>query len=228
MNPSPQYQRTGTSISSVNLNSLNTISLRQCPFWREGASTELTTKPSSAIKDTDFIFENAPVRVMCNRNCPEIQLVGLKLGPFEEGKEYEIQYWIANELERAGIARFRDEELLDTRKLDKILWKEKVQQARQVSHVEEDFYPRLRRFLSRLKKGANSSPEKNAEYRKAEAVTQDIINIRLRKIVALASSPEQTNEILNDLAKEERTLYNHLYAIINEWKTNITRETSQQ
>ncbi len=187
----------------------------------------MTAKQSTAIGDSDFVFENTPVRVMCNRNCPEIRLVGLKLGPFEEGKEYEVQYWIANELERAGIARFRDEELLDTRKLDKILWKEKVQQARQVSHVEEDFYPRLRRFLSRLKKGANSSPERNAEYRKAEAVAQDIINIRLRKIVALASSPEQTNEILNDLAKEERRLYNRLYAIVDEWKTNIARVTNE-
>jgi hypothetical protein len=199
----------------------------QCLSGEKEQFTQLTAKQSTAIRDSDFVFENTPVRVMCNRNCPEIQLVGLKLGPFEEGKEYEIQYWIANELERAGIARFRDEELLDTRKLDKILWKEKVQQARQVSHIEEDFYPRLRRFLSRLKKGANSSPERNAEYRKAEAVAQDIINIRLRKIVALASSPEQTNEILNDLAKEERTLYNRLYTIINEWKTSIAKETNE-
>ena len=184
----------------------------------------MTVKESESIRDVDFIFENAPVRVMCNRNCPEIQLVGLKVGPFDEGKEYEVPYWIAAELERAGIARFREEELLDVRKLDKVLWKEKVQQARQVSHVEEDFYPRLRRFLSRLKKGANSSPEKNAEYRKAEAVARDIINIRLRKIVSLASSPEQTSETLNDLAKEERTLYNQLYTLVNEWKTSILKE----
>ncbi len=181
-------------------------------------------KESTSVQDVDFVFENALVRVMCNRNCPEIQLVGLKAGPFEEGKEYEVPYWIANELERAGIARFREEELLDVRKLDKILWKEKVQQARQVSHVEEDFYPRLRRFLSRLKKNANSSPERNNEYRKAEAVARDIINIRLRKIVSLASSPEQTNETLNDLAKEERTLYNQLYALVSEWKTSIVKE----
>jgi len=183
----------------------------------------LTARPPSSIQDVDFVFENATVRILCNRNCPEIQLVGLKAGPFEEGKEYEVPYWIANELERAGIARFREEELLDIRKLDKILWKEKVQQARQVSHIEQDFYPRLRRFLSRLKKGANSSPERNAEYRKAEAVARDIINIRLRKIVSLASSPEQTNETLNDLANEERTLYNQLYALVNEWKTNILK-----
>lgn len=187
----------------------------------------MIAKESTTIRDEDFVFENQPVRVMCNRNCPEIQLVGTKVGPFEEGKEYEVPYWIANELERAGIARFREEELLDARKLDKILWKEKVQQARQMSHVEEDFYPRLRRFLYRLKKGANSSPERNAEYRKAEAVARDIINIRLRKIVSLASSPEQTNETLNDLAKEERTLYNQLYALVNEWKTNTLKETNE-
>ncbi len=194
---------------------------------RRSSPLILTAQPQSSIRDVDFTFDNTPIRILCNRNCPEIQLAGLKVGPFEEGKEYEIPYWIAAELERAGIARFREEELLDIKQLDKILWKEKVQQARQVSHVQEDLYPRLRRFLSRLKKGANSSPEKNAEYRKAGAVAKDIINIRLRKIVSLASSPEQTNETLNDLAKEERNLYNHLYEIISEWKTNILKETNE-
>jgi len=183
-----------------------------------------TSEPNSSIQDEDFTFENTPVRILVNRNCPEIQLAGLTVGPFEEGKDYEVQYWIASELERAGIARFREEELLDIRKLDKILWKEKVQHVRQVSHLQADFYPRLRRFLNRLKKTANSSPERNAEYRKAEGVARDIVNIRLRKIVALASSPEQTGQTLNDLAKEERTLYNQLYTIINEWKTEIIKE----
>lgn len=187
----------------------------------------MTVKPSTFLRDVDFIFENTPVRVTINRNCPEIQLAGLRIGPYSEGQEIEIQYWIASELERAGIVRFREEELLDIKKLDKILWKEKVQQARQVSHIEEDFYPRLRRFLARLKKGANSSPERNAEYRKAEAVAKDIINIRLRKIVSLASSPEQTNETLNDLATEERALYNQLYTIVNEWKTGIMKESNE-
>ncbi len=184
-----------------------------------------TSKTLSHIQDTDFTFENTPVRILINRNCPEIQLAGLAVGPFEEGREYDVPYWIASELERAGIARFREEELLDTRKLDKILWKEKVQQVRQISHLQADFYPRLRRFLNRLKRTANNSPERNAEYRKAESVAKDIINIRLRKIVALASSPEQTDQTLNDLAKEERTLYNQLYTMINEWKTNIVKES---
>jgi len=183
----------------------------------------LIVKSLSPIRDVDFVFENSTVRIVCNRNCPEIQLVGLKVGPYEEGKEYEVPYWIANELERAGIARFREEELLDIKKLDKILWKEKVQQTRQVAHLEEDFYPRLRRFLSRLKAGANTNPEKMAEYRKAIGVAHDIVNVRLRKIVSLASSPEQTNQTLKDLAKEERVLYDRLYTIVNDWKTKIIK-----
>ena len=181
------------------------------------------------IKDTDFNFEHTPVRILINRPLPETQLTGLKIGPYEEGKEYDVPYWIANELEKAGIARLRDEELLDTKKLDKTLWKEKVQQTRQISHIEQDFYPRLRRYLQNLKKQANTNPEKAQEYRKATDAAKDIINIRLRKIISLASSPEQTNQTLNnDLAKEEHTLYDQLYATINEWKSDMLKEPNQQ
>ncbi len=187
-----------------------------------------TIKSLSPIRDADFIFENSPVHIICNRNCPKIELAGLQIGPYEEGKEYEVQYWIANELDRAGIARLREEELLDIKKLDKILWKEKVQQTRQVSHLEEDFYPRLRRFLHKQKKAANTNPDRIAEHRKAIGVSRDIVNIRLRKIVYLASSPEQTNQTLKDLAKEERILYDRLFTIIHEWKNRILKGADEK
>jgi uncharacterized secreted protein with C-terminal beta-propeller domain len=169
------------------------------------------------------MFENKPVKIFTNRNCPEIQLVGVKVGPFEEGKEYEVPYWIAKELERAGIARIREEELLDAVKLHKISWKESIQQARQVSPLDEDFYPRLRRYLVALKRKAVSNPEKMREYEKATRLARDIVNCRLRKIVSLASFPAQTNQTLNNLALEERILYHRLNTIINEWKSQILK-----
>lgn len=169
------------------------------------------------------MFENKPVKIFTNRNCPEIQLVGMKVGPFEEGKEYEVPYWIAKELERAGIARIREEELLDAVKLHKISWKESIQQARQVSPLDEDFYPRLRRYLVTLKRKAVSNPEKMREYEKATRLARDIVNCRLRKIVSLASFPAQTNQTLNNLALEERILYHRLNTIINEWKSQILK-----
>jgi len=183
----------------------------------------LTIKPHSPIKTTDFIYENTPIKIIINRNHPEIELAGLKIGPYEEGKEYEVKYWIAHELQRAGIAHIREEETLDSTKLHKISWKESIQQARQLSPIQEDFYPKLRRHLADLKKGAIGNPDKLKEYEKTTRLSHDIVNIRLRKIVSLASSPEQTNQTLKDLATEERILYERLHTIINEWKNKILK-----
>jgi len=183
----------------------------------------LLTDPSTSIKDADFVFKNTAVKIMINRSCPEIELAGLKVGPFQEGKEYEVRFWIAKELEKAGIARFREEELLDSVKLNKIHWKERVQTSQQVASIAEDFYPRLRLYLAELKNEVVKKPEKMRDYEKARRLSHDIINLRLKKIVSLASSPAQTNQILGNLAKEERVLYDHLYAIVSEWRAKILK-----
>jgi len=173
------------------------------------------------IRNMDFSFEHSPVKIIANRNCPEIKLAGLNIGPFEEGNEYEVSFWIARELEKAGIARFREEERLDTAKLHKIQWAERVQTSRQISKLPENFYPKLRRCLTELKEEASKAPEKLREYEKSRHVTQDIVNSRLKKIVSLASAPPQTEQTLRNFTNEERFLYEQLNKIIHEWKTQI-------
>jgi len=183
----------------------------------------LSSEPLAFIRDADFTFENTPVKIVVNRNCPEIELAGLKVGPFQEGREYEVKFWIAQELEKAGIARFREEELLDLVKLNKIHWKERVQSIQQISSLPEDFYPRLRRYLTDLKKEAVKKPEKMGDYDKARGLSRDIINLRLKKIVSLASAPAQTDQILKDLTREERVVYKSLYETISEWRNEILK-----
>jgi len=184
-------------------------------------------KTHPSIKTTDFIYENTPTKITINRNHPEIQLAGIKIGPFQEGTEQEVKHWIAQELEKAGIAKLREEETLDSIKLHKISWKESIQQARQLSPIQEDFYPKLRRYLATLKRGAIGNPDKLKEYEKVMRLAHDIVNIRLRKIVSLASSPEQTNQTLKDLAQEERILYTRLHTIIDDWKNKILKEADE-
>lgn len=184
----------------------------------------LLAKPLIFIKDVDFEFENASVRIVASRKCPEIELAGLKIGPFEEGGEYEVRFWIARELEKAGIARFREEELLDAVKLYKIQWKERVQSGTRFSSLPEDFYPKLRRYLAGVKGEAVRRAEKMREYEKALGLSRDIINCRLKKIVSLSSSPAQTSQILQNLAREEHIIYDHLYKVISEWRSKILEE----
>lgn len=176
---------------------------------------------STRIRNLDFVFENSLVKVIANRNCPEIKLAGLNVGPFEEGNEYEIKYWIAQELEKSGIARFREEERLDSTRLYKIQWTERAQTAGQISKLPEQFYPKLRRHLKELKEESAKNPEKMREYEKVTHLTRDTINSRIKKIVSLAAAPAQTEQVLRNFTEEERLLYEKLSKLIHEWRTRI-------
>ncbi len=170
----------------------------------------------------DFDFENSPVRIIANRNYPEIKLAGLSVGPLEEGNEYEVYRWIALELGKSGVAHFREEEQLDATKLNKIQWTERVQTPGQISRLPEDFYPKLRRCISELRETVAKCPEKVREYERVRHLTQDIVNSRLKKIVSFASAPAQTESTLRNLTEEERFLYKRLFNLINQWKTQIS------
>ena len=173
------------------------------------------------IEKIDFCFENLNVRVIADRNYPEIKLAGLSVGPFEEGNDYEVYYWIAQELARAGIAHLSEDDLLKTTSLYKIQWKERVQIAGQISELSEDFYSKLRRCLADLKAEIGNKPEKAQEYEKTKHLAWDIVNSRLKKIIALSSGPVQTGQLQKKLTSEERFIYFELGKIIKEWKAHI-------
>jgi DNA replication initiation complex subunit (GINS family) len=143
------------------------------------------------------------------------------VGPFEEGNEYELYFWIAQQFVEQGIAHFREEDSLDAAKLYKVVWKERVQIAGQISELPEDFYPKLRRYLANIKEEIAKQPEKVQEYEKAKHLARDIVNSRLKKIVALSSGPAQTDQVLKKFTSEEKFIYQQLGKIINEWKAQI-------
>lgn len=183
----------------------------------------MSVDPLKIINDADFIFENTPIKIVANRNSEEIDLLGVKIGPFTEGKEYEVRFWIAQELKKSGIAHIREEEPLDSKLLNKIQWKEGFQVAQIVIALPENFYPKLRRYLEELNEEAIKRPQMRADYEKTKKVADDITRTRLKKIVSLASSPAQTRQILGNLTQEELTLYNYLYNTIDKWRNRILK-----
>ena len=172
------------------------------------------------IKKLDFCFENLLVKVIANLDYPQIKLAGLSVGPFKEGNEYEVHYWIARELVKSSIAHFIVD-ALDSSKLYKIKWRERNQIAGQISKLPDGFYPKLRRYLIKSKEELILHPEKNREYNKAKDLAWDIINLRLKKIVTLSSGPNQTAFLIKKLTQEERFIYYELGRIINDWKEHI-------
>jgi len=172
------------------------------------------------IKKLDFCYENLLVKVISDSDHPEIELAGLSIGPFKQGNEYEVYYWVAKELVASNVVHFRDEEL-DLTKLYKIQWRERNQIAGQISKLPKEFYPKLRRYLFNYKKELSLYPEKIRDYDKAKDLAWDIVNSRLKKIVTLSSGPNQTDIFLKKLTNEERFVHQKLGQIINNWKDHI-------
>ncbi len=181
----------------------------------------MQTRASAEIRRADFIFKNSTVRIIANRNNPEIKLAGISVGPFEEGNEYEVFYWVAKELEKSGIAHLREDDCIDSAKLYKIQWKERAQTAGQISKPADDFYPKLRRCIRELRHEPSKTPEKVREYERVTQLAQDIVNSRLKKIVSLAAAPAQTEHTVKNLTNEEKFLYEQLSKLIQEWRTQI-------
>ena len=173
------------------------------------------------IENLDFRFENSIVNVTANRNYPEIKLAGLSLGPFEEGNEYEVYFWAAQELASAGVAHFREDDCLGATEIYKVQWKERVQIAGQISELPEDFYPKLRRYLANMKGEITRHPEKVREHEKAMHLACDIVSARLKKIIALSAGPAQTDQVLKKFTSEERLIYDQLGKTIAEWRARI-------
>jgi hypothetical protein len=173
------------------------------------------------LENFDFRFENNLVKVIANRNQPEIKLAGLTIGPLQEGNEYEFYFWVASELAKASIVHFREDDILDATKLYKIQWKERVQAAGQISELPENFYPQLRRYLANMKAEIPKQPEKFSEHEKTKHLAWDIVNSRLKKIIALASGPMQGEQVSKKLTVEEKLIYDQLSKLISHWRTQI-------
>jgi hypothetical protein len=172
------------------------------------------------ISTLDFCYENSLVRIVANRNCPGIKLAGLTVGPFDEGNEYEVYFWVAKDLANAGMVHFREDDVLDSTKLFKVQWKEGVQIPGQITELPDDFYPKLRRYLAALKEEAKQ-PEKINEYQRTQHLAKDVVNSRLKKIVALSGAPGQGEQVVKKFSSEEKILYEQLVKIISEWKVKI-------
>jgi len=65
------------------------------------------------------------------------------------------------------------------------------------------------------------------ELERTETLVRDIMNCRVRKIVALAASPTPSEEIMNGLTTEEKSLYTVLNRTIEEWKIRLLEESKE-
>ena len=176
---------------------------------------------SSSIADADFDFQNFPVRIVITSEIPFSHPVIDKLRSAKLGQEAELPYWAADELVAANLAKYREEDLMDLAKLSKTHWKETIPSSGQLPSLQANFYCMLRRFLSKLKVEGIHDASRLRDYEKAENLSRDIVNCRLRKIASFAAAPGSSADLLKNMTNEEQVLYKQLGAMITAWKGSI-------
>ena len=176
---------------------------------------------ASSVADVDFDFQNLPVRVVLTREIPFSHPATERLQSVKVGQEAEVPFWAADELVNAGFAKYHEEDILDLPKLSKTHWKETIPSSTQLPSLEAGFYCMLRRFLVRLRAGGKQDSSQLREFEKADNLSRDIINCRLRKIASFAAAPGPSSDLLKNMTSEEQALYKQLRSTIAEWKSAI-------
>ena len=179
-----------------------------------------------SVGDIDFDFENSPIRIVLIRELPEMPRMP-KLTSVRIGQEVEVPYWTAKELVQLGYARFREEDVLTFNSLSKIHWRETIPDSRRIPALQGSFYCVLRRHLNEIRRQSKQDQVKLRELERTETLVRDIVNCRVRKIVALAASPTPSDEIMQGLTLEEKSLYAVLNRTIEEWKSTLPQESKE-
>lgn len=96
-----------------------------------------------------------------------------------------------------------DDDLLTFEELRKV--RKKAKEEDSLQNLNEDFLKRLKEYLDR-KKRLNGKLD-GKEYRNAKRITEDIIDLRERKILKRASLSVRSNVEVNNLLEEEKPLF---------------------
>ena len=143
------------------------------------------------------------------------------LGPYRQGQEVELPFWIAVHFVQMGYARFRDEDQLTLNTLSTTHYKETLPGSRQIPKLAKNFYFQVRRLIRDLKAQEAKDRTKGRDLDKAISLSRDIVNIRVKKIASLSASGEQPTELTSNLTAEELALYRNIRNGVESWRKDI-------
>ena len=171
-----------------------------------------------AILDAEFEFANAKVRVQAECDFQALELPGLRIGPFSKGERYSLPLWAALELAKKGVVKLIEPAELGVDELIRVHSRETRLSRGLSADLPEDFYPRLRRLLARLREEAARDPSRLRELDRVQHMARDVVNVRLKKVISLASSVARSPLTRKYLTPEEELLFDTVGDLADAWR----------
>ncbi len=195
---------------SLDLNLINTI----C----SNMYSDLSSQVQKQLKRIWFKISHKKIPVIFKQNINEIDIAGIKLGPYQKGSEVNIEWWISQHLISEGIVEPKVSTLQFLSDLEKGNFKE-INNSR-LQEVSKDLYyaTNIYRQIIIEKSRKNPEPMIMHQYEKIASLLFDISLKRSAKLLKIAHAGEPTREQMNRMTDEEKTIVKLLSTVISSWK----------
>tara|TARA_B100000949_G_scaffold235426_1_gene258601 strand:+ start:104 stop:664 length:561 start_codon:yes stop_codon:yes gene_type:complete len=174
------------------------------------------------IEDINLESDLSNVKVIAKANIEEMQIGSFNLEQKDKETKFDIPRWVASILVDKGLVDF-----LDTGIEIEVLTavhKEKLLGNLQLSPLRKDFYPKVKLLLNDWKAKLSNNPDLKNEYDKIFISCYDLMNIRISKLISLASLSHPPDDLSNKITPEEQILFDKTRQDIQEWRHSMLSE----
>ncbi|MEM2083311.1 MAG: hypothetical protein QXV10_02230 [Nitrososphaerota archaeon] len=165
------------------------------------------------IKDIEMEYLNSFIKIVLIRSIPYLEINNEVYNDLKQGTVLNVRRWIGEKLIEAKVAKY-EEDKIDINYLRQLEWKER-NIINEVQEVPKYFYLMIREKMKYC-----NEEEKKEFYN----IIQDIISLRLAKLIRIAIMPTSIRDIDKKISIEEEILFEALKSIIENWKKVILRE----
>jgi hypothetical protein len=167
---------------------------------------------SRKIKDIEIEYLNSFIKIVLIRNIPYLEINSEVYNDLKQGTVLNVRRWVGEKLIEAKVAKY-EEDKIDINYLRQLEWKER-NIINEVQEVPKYFY-----LMVKEKMKYCNEEEKRELYN----IIQDIISLRLAKLIRIATMPASIRDIDKKISIEEEVLFKVLKSIIENWKNEVLR-----
>ena len=174
---------------------------------------------SSMMNELQVESELSLVKVVALDDIEETEIGGFKIEYKESESKFDVPRWVAHILVDKNLVKLADIgiELDVLRAIDN----EKTLGIHKLSELKPDIYKKINFLLKNLRSKLDNDRKKSFEYEKITTSVYDLINIRISKIISLASLPFPPEDIQKLITPEEYLLYDTVKLNIQEWRKSM-------
>lgn len=160
-------------------------------------------------------FDLYAVKIKITKPTCKLEYGNIQVNPANPGEIIEVPRIVADVLLKNGYCELVQPEItLDT--LNKIVFTE--ERTKELKKLDPYFYQKAKWTFELMEKGYIKSSEQ--DIKRYKQLLTDLEERRLRKILTLIPLKEAP-QIIDRLTLEERTFYEMLTKITNQWRTNL-------